>query len=95
MFRVLDDSSARNHGHKTTLTKILQLAQELRQKGAAFDTETYEHILSAYAKGGEDQSHMLYKQMTAQGIKPSRTFFHKALQVNIRGRERKYVKWQN
>jgi hypothetical protein len=89
MFHVLDDASARGHGNKATLTKILQLAQELRQSGEAFDNETYEHILSAYAKGGEDKTNMLYKQMTAQGVRPGRSFFHKSLQVNNFMRERK------
>jgi uncharacterized protein YxeA len=81
MFRVLDDSSARNLGGKSTITSILKLAQELRQSGESFDSETYEHILSAYAKKGEDKTFMLHAQMESQGIKPSRTFYHKALQV--------------
>lgn len=81
MFRVLDDSSARNLGGRAAVTKILKLAQELRQSGESFDCETYEHILSAYGKCGENQAFMLHKQMKSQGIKPSRTFFQKALQV--------------
>lgn len=81
MFRVLDDSSARNLGGRAAVTKILKLAQELRQSGESFDCETYEHILSAYGKCGENQAFMLHKQMKSQGIKPSRTFFQKALQI--------------
>lgn len=81
MFRVLDDSSARNLGGRAAVTKILKLAQELRQSGESFDCETYEHILSAYGKCGENQAFMLHKQMKSQGIKPSRTFYQKALQV--------------
>lgn len=82
MFRVLDDSAARNLGGRTTVTSILRLAQELRESGESFDSETYEHILSAYGKVGEDKTFMLHGQMMSQGIKPSRTFYQKALQVS-------------
>ncbi|KAI7894024.1 uncharacterized protein EV154DRAFT_415801 [Mucor mucedo] len=81
MFRVLDDSAARNLGSRTTVTHILRLAQELRQSGEAFDSETYEHIISAYSKADHDISLELADQMESQGIKPSRTFYHKALQL--------------
>lgn len=83
MFRVLDDSAARNLGSRTTVTHILRLAQELRQSGEAFNSETYEHIISAYSKADQDISLELADQMESQGIKPSRTFYHKALQVNF------------
>lgn len=81
MFRVLDDSSARNLSSRTTIAMVLKLAQELRQSGESFNSETYEHILSAYSKGDQDNSLELAEQMESQGIKPSRTFYHKALQV--------------
>lgn len=81
MFRVLDDSSARNLASRTTISLVLKLAQELRQSGESFNSETYEHILSAYSKGDQDNSIELADEMESQGIKPSRTFYHKALQV--------------
>jgi pentatricopeptide repeat protein len=82
MKRVLDNAAVRNLTARTTVTHILKLAQELRESGESFNTETYEHILSAYAKAGDSrQTLVLYKQMMAHGINPSRTFFHKALQV--------------
>jgi hypothetical protein len=81
MFRVLDDSFARNLGNHTTLTMVLKLAHQLKQSGQSANTETYEYILSAYAKGGQDKFAVLHKEMLALGIQPSRTFYHKALQV--------------
>lgn len=82
MFQVLDSSSvARKPNNSRTLSSILQLAQDLRQSGEQFDSETYEHILSAYAKSDEDRSLELYERMVSEGIKPTRVFYHKALQV--------------
>lgn len=82
MRRVLDNAVVRNLTARTTVTQILKLAKELRENGESFDAETYEHILSAYAKAGEPrQTLILYKQMMSYGINPTRNFFHKALQV--------------
>lgn len=82
MFRVLDDSAARHCGHGNTITKVLQLANELRANGVKLNTETYEHLLSAYAKRGDaSRAYSLLKQMEGEGISPSREYCQKALQV--------------
>ncbi|KAI8080786.1 uncharacterized protein B0P05DRAFT_539622 [Gilbertella persicaria] len=83
MFRVLDKAASANLGSRATLTRILRLAKELKENNVKFDADTYEHILSAYAKANEpSQALILYKQMSAQGIKPTRNFYHKALLVS-------------
>lgn len=82
MFQVLDSAAAaRKPSNSRTLSSILQLEQDLRQSGEQFNSETYEHILSAYAKSDEDKSLELYERMVAEGIKPTRVYYHKALQV--------------
>ncbi|KAI9341836.1 hypothetical protein BD770DRAFT_351853 [Pilaira anomala] len=84
MFRVLDDASARNISKAVTLSRVLDLAKDLQQSGEPFNAETYEHILTAYSKRGEDKILTLHEQMESQGIKPTRTFYHKALQLAAR-----------
>lgn len=82
MFRVLDDSAARHYGHGNTVAKVLQLVNELRVNGVKLNTETYEHMLSAYAKRGDaSRAYSLLKQMEGEGISPSREYCQKALQV--------------
>ncbi|GAA5794788.1 hypothetical protein HPULCUR_000135 [Helicostylum pulchrum] len=82
MFQVLDSAAAaRKPSNSRTLSSILQLEQDLRQSGEQFNSETYEHILSAYAKSDEDKSLELYERMVAEGIKPTRVYYHKALQL--------------
>lgn len=98
MFRVLDDAAARNASKTVTLSRVLDLAKDLEQSGEPFNAETYEHILSAYSKLGEDKILILHEQMESQGIKPTRTFYHKALQVNSKrkgGRGARKVKGIN
>ncbi|KAL0142846.1 hypothetical protein V8B55DRAFT_1350665 [Mucor lusitanicus] len=82
MFRVLDDSAARHHGTVSTISRVLQLANELRANGVKLNTESYEHILSAYAKRGDvSRAYSLLKQMEGEGITPSREYCQKALQL--------------
>lgn len=82
MFRVLDDSAARHQSAGNTVTKVLQLANELRVNGVKLNSESYEHILSAYAKRSDiSKAYSLLKQMEGEGIKPSREYCQKALQV--------------
>lgn len=82
MFRVLDDSAARHQAPGNTVTRILQLANELRVNGVKLNSESYEHMLSAYAKRGDvSRAYSLLKQMEGEGITPSREYCQKALQV--------------
>ncbi|KAL9544690.1 hypothetical protein PS6_008641 [Mucor atramentarius] len=82
MFRVLDDSAARHQAPGNTVTRILQLANELRVNGVKLNSESYEHMLSAYAKRGDvSRAYSLLKQMEGEGITPSREYCQKALQL--------------
>ncbi|CEP15763.1 hypothetical protein [Parasitella parasitica] len=82
MFRVLDDSAARHHGTVKTVAKVLQLANHLRVNGVKLNSESYEHILSAYSKRNDSsKAYSLLKQMEGEGVKPSREYCQKALQL--------------
>ncbi|KAI8636369.1 hypothetical protein BD408DRAFT_355777 [Parasitella parasitica] len=82
MFRVLDDSAARHHGAGSTVTKVLQLANHLRANGVKLNNESYEHMLSAYAKQSDSsKAYSLLKQMEGEGLRPSRDYCQKSLEL--------------
>ncbi|KAI8372512.1 hypothetical protein EDC96DRAFT_542042 [Choanephora cucurbitarum] len=82
MFDVINKAAVSDLGSQITLRRILQLADELRQNSIKFDHETYEHILSAYAKARQPTKIlMLQKQMDGNNVKPSREFYQKALML--------------
>lgn len=82
MQHVLNTAAVNALGSKATLKRILQLAQELRLSGETMDSKTFEHILSAYAKAGDNRKALLlHKQLLARGEQPEKSFYQKALHV--------------
>ncbi|KAI9257702.1 hypothetical protein BY458DRAFT_441187 [Sporodiniella umbellata] len=85
MAQALNDAAARNLGAKILIRKVLNLADDLRKHNTPFDSETFEHLLSAYSKGGHyDKITMLLHMMEAHNIKPRRKFFDTALKLAAR-----------
>lgn len=77
---VADMHLSADHARET----IVGLAGILDKNNIAYDTHTYEFLLSAYAKSGDYKMIMpLLEEMLDKEIRPKPSFFHRAFGVSV------------